>query len=1178
MEDTTDLYCCLSLEPPVEMEIAMTYSIAVNEKNRNRTDNTSKEITIENNQNKGLQKLVKGQLITGKVVAVDDKVSLDFDGYIIDANKSLFKNVATGDIKSFEVLKTTGSEIELKLIESVTQKNSKTIKATLPNETDWNTLRAKKEKDAKKTDWEEQFKDTKEKLEEISAKLTGKDCKLLEEEGIALENYTITGLYQALNRMKEGSGEADQNGTFQMVSFDKKALSDRLKVKNLPATEDNLAKLTKALELSGSIINMDDKAIKYLISSNTEPTAESIYKACYSTSIQNPSRKLTDQAWNELGKQVKNVICSAGYEPNEKNLNDAKWLIENQLPLTSETFTYKKNLEEMKSGTDKTDILNKMVEGMRRGVNPKDVSLEPKKAPSGEKLLKEISSISDEAVKEAVKMGENLTVKYLVTIQEELDAGHKVQKAGEENVTEAEASGNSKTAEASNSDTVKKELAPVNDYSYEEIRAKRQLEEIRLKMTLEAANRLEKKGFSIETEKLEKVVAELRRLEDDYYKNRLQEADADTSEESVRSLRDTSQGIEALRNMPCAVLGSTLARQSTQTIAGLVTEGSRLQAQYAKAGDAYETLATVPNAEYGDSLQKAFANADSLLAQLQLEDTQANRRAVRILGYNQMDISKESIRSVKAYDHQVSSLINNLHPAITIRLIKEGINPLNMPIGELGSKIEQLKEEQGISSEDKYSTFLRNLEKHNGISEEERKAYIGIYRLLYNIDKSDGAALGAVIKAEQEVTLNNLLAAVMTGRKGGINAAVKDDFGTLQSLTRKKETIGEQLQLFADGQIQSDTEPLSDNGSITGEPQEERMQTEYINSVIKQIMDQVTPQKLREAASNMRILQAGAPLLSSEYDLLDNMKNIPVEKLLEQLREIKNSETTEDKYSQKVQTIRELCKTAEQSIRFLNDYHVSSTPLNIIMTNNLLSNGESSIKKVLKMKDENLVENSENSLKEMNDISDKLNDRESMKEAYEQLALDAKAALVKACSVENNGIIDSRRLAELKSMSHEMTFLSTLAEKEFYRIPIETISGITEMNLTIIRGTQTSGKVSVSIASERLGNIRAEFSLKHQELTGFFGSDNPDGLDLIQNNIKSINNTAQENNVVIKQIDFGIQNRERETYIYQNTDQTAQASSVTEDTERILYKIAKAVVLTVRNAENNEKLLEKAIS
>ena len=229
----------------------------------------------------------------------------------------------------------------------------------------------------------------------------------------------------------------------------------------------------------------------------------------------------------------------------------------------------------------------------------------------------------------------------------------------------------------------------------------------------------------------------------------------------------------------------------------------------------------------------------------------------------------------------------------------------------------------------------------------------------------------------------------------------------------------------------------------------------------------------------------------------------------------------------------------------------------------------------MKLKSENPTENSENSLKETNDLSDNLIDKNSMQETYEQLETDAKSALVQACSGEK---IDSQKLAELKSMGLQLTFAKKLAEKEFYQIPIETDKGITNMNLTIIRGTETSGKVSVSVASEQLGNIKAEVSLKDQTLKGYFSSDNREGLEKLQQCMGEIGNAAQDNNVTIKQMDFYVQRKDSDTYSYQNTDRETNEASVTNDTERILYRIAKAIVQTVRTAENIGSDINRAVS
>ena len=150
-----------------------------------------------------------------------------------------------------------------------------------------------------------------------------------------------------------------------------------------------------------------------------------------------------------------------------------------------------------------------------------------------------------------------------------------------------------------------------------------------------------------------------------------------------------------------------------------------------------------------------------------------------------MEITRETIEEVKAYELEVSSLINNLHPSTTVRLIKEGINPLEIPINELNQLIYSIQKKLMNGDIEKYSVFLQKLDKQGDISPRRKKSYIGIYRLLHSIEKTDGAALGAVIKVGKQVTLSHLLTAIRTFNKGRIDAEINDDFGGLDQLNYK---------------------------------------------------------------------------------------------------------------------------------------------------------------------------------------------------------------------------------------------------------------------------------------------------------------------------------------------------------------------------------------------------------
>ena len=140
---------------------------------------------------------------------------------------------------------------------------------------------------------------------------------------------------------------------------------------------------------------------------------------------------------------------------------------------------------------------------------------------------------------------------------------------------------------------------------------------------------------------------------------------------------------------------------------------------------------------------------DDILNDLGVEATEENRRAVRILGYNGIEITEDSIIQMKAADEEVQRMFKNMTPAVVTQLIKQGINPLEMKISDLNRVAEQVRSEVGKDDNQKFSEYLYKLEKNNQITEEERNSYIGIYRLIHQVEQTDGAAIGALVNQGQ---------------------------------------------------------------------------------------------------------------------------------------------------------------------------------------------------------------------------------------------------------------------------------------------------------------------------------------------------------------------------------------------------------------------------------------------
>ena len=82
---------------------------------------------IENQKENGLSFLKKGQQITGTVIAVAEKVIIDLCGHKVNVAREALGNVTPGDEKTFEVIKATGSMIELMLIHDKAEKEQQAV-------------------------------------------------------------------------------------------------------------------------------------------------------------------------------------------------------------------------------------------------------------------------------------------------------------------------------------------------------------------------------------------------------------------------------------------------------------------------------------------------------------------------------------------------------------------------------------------------------------------------------------------------------------------------------------------------------------------------------------------------------------------------------------------------------------------------------------------------------------------------------------------------------------------------------------------------------------------------------------------------------------------------------------------------------------------------------------------
>ncbi len=948
-------------------------------------------------------------------------------------------------------------------------------------------------------------------LEDASNKMTKEDYQDLKEEGISFESYEAGRLDRALVRMKENREFRDENITTRVENKDEmedtikkiaignkisnpmaKKLAQKLVDANMPVTQENVESLMSAMSMMGTVGQLSEGGKAYMIDNELAPTVENIYHSQYSTSMASATNSNGMTAgegdFEAIENQVKGIIEQAGMKVTNDSMNQAKWLYENKLPITKDSLSALQSLDEVKQNANEDDILSKMARAMSKGLNPEEANLDETAENTVERAIKDFARLSE-------------------SLKENTDIAS--------------------------------------------ITAKRQLEEIRLKLTTEAGLKLLSKGISFDTTDLQSVVDGLKQIEQDYYKGLFTEASKSSTQEEVTLLQTTTETVNSLKEAPNYILGTTLKQREIQTVGSLNEAATSMKVQLDKAGETYEALMTTPRSDMGDSMKKAFQNVPDILNELGLEDNTANERAVRILSYNKMDINEESINAVKSYDSKVSNLLNELKPAVTVELIKREINPLNVNLEELTKEVASIRRELGATDEEKYSEYLYKLEQNNAISEDERSSYIGIYRLLNNVEKTDGAAIGAVLNNGMDLTLKNLLSAVRSKKASGLDVSIDDSFGTLSSLSFSKERISDQIEASFSGDFKSFEDTQSNTSSqantsgnestLSQKETNQQMQVSYYQEVLSRIMDEVAPEKLNT------VLQDG----------VSGLMDMTLEKLEDNLEQAIEDNQTNMKYaSYMTQKLQEIAKTSQEAVNLLESYQIEPTIKNIVSANAFYTNGKSFFKDFNK--------NADNEYSEMiSEIPDAIEDADTLQTKYDQVEEKVKELISEEYK---NQIEDesSAKVDELRIFANGIELAKRLSRQECYQIPIMTGNQVTTMNLTLLKGTLDSGKITVSMDSEEYGKLEGGFTVKEDTIKGFILCDSKDGLETMEAAKKQMSEGFERLGLEVKQLTFGYDKKAVENAKVQGTQKE-------ETSTNLLYQVAKVAVKAIGDAMQTEK-------
>lgn len=811
-------------------------------------------------------------------------------------------------------------------------------------------------------------------------------------------------------------------------------LVNQMKAYDIPATDDNIKAGTDAIDRAKSITNISNETKAYLVRNNMNPTVSNVYKATYSSSqVQNYKQKvgITDnvkQLYEELKPQLKQILEEAHIDSSDENLNQCRWLIDEDIAVTPDNVLLANQIDGITAAGENvsSDFYARAVtEALAMGKKAADATMSQDGLTFD--MAREVCDVLSEATAEDIVTLESDNMPVTIENLSKLIAARGKDGAA------SQASAN-KALDNQITDSREARL----------VTAQRKLEEARLSMTAEANLSLIKKGVSIDTEPIERVVELLKQQENKYYGALFGESSVEASDDRVRMYNNVCDIFNQMKQQPAYVL--TL-ESSDDTVYELYTAGKAMK-QSLEAASGYETLMTSPRADMGDSISKAFQNVDDILKELQIETSESNRRAVRILAYNSTNITEENIKQIKSIDEQVQRAFSDMTPAVTLEMIKRGISPLDMSMSDISDTARQIKSENHDERDEKFSEFLWKLEKKNEISEEERDSYIGIYRLISQVEQSDGAVIGSLVNQGADITMKNLLTAVRVRGKSAMDYKVDDTFAGVDSVSRG---------IKIDSQIES----------------------AYQANCLRDVLDTLSPEKM-------------------EFVQDDSWLEMTPEQLRQAVYEADEDNTLSEQYAtEQLRQFNQAVSVLENVYAFLEKYDVKTTAVNLMAASRLMKNPSEAVR--------NLWERGDSATaralldETLRRFSESVKNPKELAQAQETLA-DTAEHVMDSMIIEDRhtGSIDIR---QMKLLCSQLRIASNMSRQENYIVPIETADGVTGMKLRIVRGEDKKGLVDIFLEDKKCGRVAAYFEAKENSVSAMIVTDDEQTKKLFEDNI-----------------------------------------------------------------------------
>ena len=930
-----------------------------------------------------------------------------------------------------------------------------------------------------KTEQQQEISDeeqAREDAKEIARSLSTEEIQKLRQMGIDVGSASLSDLMDIVNTMRDQAHKEALANVLAQAKVDQGVVS-------------NLVFTSTGAKIAGTDVDLQvgNNDILYLLKNKMPLNQENLYKAHYSGQQSRQTSDTTEeawqsqaaQAWNELPQtlqtQLQHIIEQAGIPLDDQSKGGAALMLANDIPVTTDSMRAYMDMQ-AQVGTPIDELPTAEMEQTQA-----EQDIEAK----AEKLQQAVESLTETDVIQAVREDKPLTIAAMLAAQNR-----------------------------SQSDS--QPGAETTPRSLREVTALRQLEELRLSMTQQVAVRMLKQDINIDTRDLSQVVAKLRNVEAQMTRELFARNGVEATEENVALYTELQQDLQTIGDAPAVRLGylfdaqqgNALQRVSVRGLTTLVageeitSDTIRRPANFAAMEREYDALGTAPRADMGDSIRKAFANVDEILQEMQLPADAEHTRAVRILGYNSIAITEENLQQVIQYDREVNDLLAACQPNTVLSMIRDGINPLDLSVEELNQTLREKNYQAGVKETEDFATFLRDVERRGEISEEERSGYIGMYRVLKNLEKSGDREAGYLFANGSRLTVRNLITAMRSRKAAGMDVSVNDAFGMLTEMQIRGTKIDAQIEAAfsneekwsAQGNRVQDIE-MAENAEDAVNPWRE-IETDDSLAEAEELLQ---AQRLEESAVNVQaanVILHGTDAVESTdiYSLLAQvMKNLHFE-----------DHTTEDAVDTETDAMAKSLAGAEIELPF---------------------------------EAESLLEQ----LGQGGDLS--LTYADLQQQLVEQMYTQAQLGGT------------SMDFQNLKLVQAGFRILGAMAKRQQYQLPVATETGTKLVNLTLQTDAGQRGTVEIQLPSARFGKLSATLHVNAEGTwEGAIVADTSDGNTALQTQSEAFGALLAESPYADANITLGQSRREEvinfgqgghmESGVVENATQTEAAAHV----------------------------------